>query len=165
MTLDLKKTHPEGVEFFLPELTKSIRVGKNLKVSFHASFPSDKRLCPCACLKAYEIRTAHLRPQSPEQTNRLFLALVKPHKRVQAATLAHWIRYFLCLAGVDSNIFKAHSTRGAASSAAARAGLSVEDIIKMANWTNDNTFRRFYYKPVHNPTFGLAVLGEKVALN
>jgi hypothetical protein len=122
-------------------------------------------LCPCACLKPYEIRTAHLRPQSPEQTNTLFLTLVKLHKPVQAATLAHWIRDFLCLAGVDSNIFKAHSTRGAASSAAARAGLSVEDISKMANWTNDNTFRRFYYKPVHNPTFGRAVLGEKVALN
>ena len=40
--LRFKKSHPEGVTFNLPELTKSIRVGKNLKVSFHASFPQDK---------------------------------------------------------------------------------------------------------------------------
>ena len=44
--LRFKKCHPEGVEFNLPELTKSVCVGKNLKVSFHASFPQDKLLCP-----------------------------------------------------------------------------------------------------------------------
>ena len=89
--LRFKKSHPEGVEFHLPELTKSIRVGKNLKVSFHASFPFDKRLCPCECLKVYETCTANLRPLNVTQPNKLFLALVKPHKPVQAATLAHWI--------------------------------------------------------------------------
>ena len=140
-------------------------MGKILKISFHANFPSDKRLCPRECLKAYELCTAHLRPQNPGQTNGIFLVTVKPHKPVQASTLACWIRDFLCLAGVDSSVFKSHSTRGAASSAAARAGLSVDDIIKTANWTNDNTFRRFYYKIVQDPTFGRAVLGEKVALN
>ena len=55
--LRFKKYYPDGVEFKLPELTKSVRVGKNLKVSFHASFPQDNLLCPCECLWAYEART------------------------------------------------------------------------------------------------------------
>ena len=47
----------------------------------------------------------------------------------------------------------------AASSTAARAGLSVSDIIKMADWSCDDTFRRFYYKPFHDPFFCRTVLG------
>ena len=67
--------HPEGIEFNLPELTKSVRVGKNLKVSFHASFPQDKLLCACECLRAYEAPTTTFRPVDPGQPNKLFLPL------------------------------------------------------------------------------------------
>ena len=63
--LRFKRYHPEGVEFNLPELTKSVRVGKNVKVSFHASFPQDKLLCLCECLRAYEARTTTFRPVDP----------------------------------------------------------------------------------------------------
>lgn len=45
--LRFRKHHPEGVEFNLPKLTKSVRVGKQLKASLHASFPQEKTLCPC----------------------------------------------------------------------------------------------------------------------
>ena len=51
--LRFRKFFPEGVQFNPPELTKSVRVGKNLKFSFHASFPQDKLLCPCESLKVY----------------------------------------------------------------------------------------------------------------
>ena len=156
--LRFRKYHPEGVEFNLPELTKSVRVGKNLKVSFHASFLQDKTLCPCECLRAYEARTADFRPIDPGQPNKLFLATIRPHKPVTSATLGHWIKNLLYDSGIDPNTFKAHSTRGAASSTAARAGLSVSSIVKMANWSNDNTFRRFYYKPIHDSSFGRTVL-------
>ena len=156
--LRFKKYHPEGVEFNLPELTKSVRVGKNLKVSFHASFPQDNLWCPCECLRAYEARTTTFRHVDPGQPNKLFLATIRPYKPVKSATLAHWIKNLLSNSGIDSNIFKAHSTRGAASSTAAKAGLSLSDIIRMADWSNDSTFRRFYYKPIHDPSFGRTVL-------
>ena len=48
-----RKFFPEGVEFNLPEPFKSVRVKKNLKFFFHASFPQDKLLCPCEYLKVY----------------------------------------------------------------------------------------------------------------
>ena len=69
--LRFRKFHPEGVEFNLPELTKSVRVGKNLKSSFHASFPQDKLLCPCECLQVYESPTSTFRPVDPAQPNKL----------------------------------------------------------------------------------------------
>ena len=44
--------------------------------------------------------------------------------------------------------FKAHSYRAASSSAAKRAGMSLNDILKTANWASATTFRKFYYKDV-----------------
>lgn len=78
--LRFRKFHPEGVQFNPPELTKSVRVGKNLKSSFHVSFPQDKLLCPCECLKVYESLTSTLRPVDPAQPNKLFLATIRPQQ-------------------------------------------------------------------------------------
>ena len=61
-------------------------------------------------------------------------------------------------AGIDTNIFKAHSTRGAATTAAANAGITTEEILKAANWSSDTVFKNFYYKPTKNVKFGQAVL-------
>ena len=122
------------------------------------SFPQDKLLCPCECHKVYGSLTATFRPVDPAQPNKLFLATIRPHNTVKSPTLAHWIKNLFVKSGIDSNIFKAHSTRGAASSTATRAGLSVSDIIRMADCSTDNTFRRFYYKPVHDPSFGRTIL-------
>ena len=98
------------------------------------------------------------RPVDPARPNKLFLAITSPHNPVKSATLAHWIENLLVKSGIDSNIFTAHSTRGAASSTTARAGMSVSDILRIADWTSDNTFQRFYYKPFQDPSFGRTVL-------
>ena len=63
--LRFRNFHPDGVQFNLPELTKSVRVGKNLKSSFRVIFPQDKLLCPCECLKGYESLTSTFRPVDP----------------------------------------------------------------------------------------------------
>lgn len=64
--------YPEGVVFNLPCLIKSIRTGKHLKQSFHASFPEDKNLCVVEYLKEYESRTRDMRSVLAGQENRLF---------------------------------------------------------------------------------------------
>ena len=38
------------------------------------------------------------------------------------------------------------------------SGVTVEDILKAADWSNQGTFQKFYYKPTHSPTFGSSVL-------
>ena len=57
--------HLEGVQFKLPELTKTARQGQDPKYCFHASFPENKHLCVCKCLQKYEARTLQWRPQGP----------------------------------------------------------------------------------------------------
>ena len=80
--------------------------------------------------------------------NLLFLALNKPHKPVKSVSIARWIKELLTEAGVDTDKFSAHSTRAAASSSAKAAGLSTAEIMKMAGWSRQSTFEKFYHKPI-----------------
>ena len=63
-------------------------------------------------------------------------------------SIARWMKTVLAPAGVDTDQFKAHSARYAAASAAKSAGVSLKDIMTMADWSRENTFTRFYYEPV-----------------
>ena len=63
-------------------------------------------------------------------------------------TLARWIRTILQLAGIDLSIYKPHSTRHAAATAAFNANLPLNEILSKAGWSNARTFERFYYKPI-----------------
>lgn len=49
---------------------------------------------------------------------------------------------------MDVSVFKPHSTRHAASSAAFNASVPIDEILKRAGWCNANTFRKFYYKDI-----------------
>lgn len=75
--------------------------------------PIDELICPVKCLKAYVTKTESLRPA---ESNGLFIALRKPRWQVGKLTNARWIKEALASAGVDMNVFSAHSMRGAAAS-------------------------------------------------
>ena len=51
----------------------------------------------------------------------------------------------LSLAGIDTEKFKAHSTRS--TSAAASAGITPNQILEAANWSSKYVFQQLYYKP------------------
>ena len=53
-------------------------------------------------------------------------------------------------AGIDVSIFKAHSVKGASTTAPLTKGVSVADILHTADWSSDTTFRHFYYRPLGN---------------
>ena len=108
-------------------------------------------------LRHYESVTSPLRSKDCQN---LFLAIVKPHKPVASCTIARWLKCVLGDAGIDVNMFAAHSVRGASSFADAMAGVTTNDILKAADWSTDSVFRRFYYRPVHSSSFGDAVLSS-----
>ena len=62
--------------------------------------------------------------------------------------IAHWSKDLLTEAGVTTAVFKAHSVRGASTSAARANGVSIQDILKTADWSKESTFRKFYYRPI-----------------
>lgn len=51
-------------------------------------------------------------------------------------------------AGIDTSRFGAHSVRGAMASKAFCLGARLEDILNAADWSNDSTFKTFYFRPV-----------------
>ena len=61
--LRFRRFYSEGIVFNLPCLTKCVRTGKNLKQSFHVSFPEDKYLYVVEYLKEYECRTRDMRSE------------------------------------------------------------------------------------------------------
>ena len=65
------------------------------------------------------------------------------------------------MAGIDVKCFKSHSKRAASSSYANAKDASLSSIMKSAGWTQKNTFRKFYDKPVQgNSCFQTAILGN-----
>ena len=95
--------------------------------------------CPMNTVSAYITRTCNLR-NSPDF--RLFKSFVEPHGAVSLAAIYGWIKTVLSDAGRDTSVFTVHSVRGAATSAAYNKGVPVEHILKLANWSNESTFRR-----------------------
>ena len=78
-------------------------------------------------LQQYESVTAKMRPKD---TTKLFVAIMRPHKPVASCTIAHWL--WKTLAGIDVSIFAGHSVRGAATSAAAGSGFTMNYIMQAA---------------------------------
>lgn len=111
----------------------------------YPAFPDVPKLCVVRALKAYEVATVDIRPQSVRQ---LFITLTKPHGAVSTPTIERWVSWVMQEAGIVTPHFRAHSVRGAMASKAFSLGVRLEDILNAADWSPDSTFKRFYFKPL-----------------
>ena len=115
---------PEGVKFFVPGLTKTRRSGPP-KEAFFGQF-HEKSLCPVNTLILYEEKTKALRMSTPNEPSPLLISFRKPHKPVTPASIGRWIKELLGKAGINTEIFKGHSSRAASSSAAKVQGYQLQ---------------------------------------
>ena len=126
--------------FYIKKLLKhSNQKNRNTTISLDA-YNNDPNICVLRCLKHYIKRTKHLRASS-----QLFISSLAPHGGVSKETISRWIKLILKKAGIDTSVFKAHSTRAAASSAAFNY-VDINSILKTASWTRESTFSKFYCK-------------------
>ena len=132
------------------------KAGEAPRTLFFGAFPENAKLCVVQCLRHYEKVTEEFR-QVDNDSNPLILSYIKPHRPITVQRIAHWIKDML-EAGVDTGTFKAHSVRGAATSAALAKGVTIEEILRTADWSSDSTFRRFYYRPSRDNVFSRTVL-------
>ena len=155
LSLDNMKRKGNIIVFIVNDLLKQSRPGHvGLKVELKG-YPPDRRLCVKTVLDEYLQRTFFLR----KDEKKLFISYRKPHDAVTKDTIARWVRTVLSAAGVNVDVFKAHSTRAAATSAANSKFVPIHDIIKTAGWAGDKTFQRFYNKPLHRSNaFAEAIL-------
>lgn len=156
-TLDLKScnlTQTKAV-FYIRTLLKHTSPKNNDLTVVLPAFIEDRRLCVLTYLREYIRRTKPLRSSS-----QLFISFVAPHRAVSKDTISRWIKLTLQKAGIDTNQFKAHSTRAAATSAVQR-DVDITTILQSAGWSRHSTFARFYKKTVleeNSIEFGKAVL-------
>ena len=156
MDLRFRRYLPEGVTFQPTTLAKQSRQSKPLAEFFFPAFTANHLLCPVTTLQAYENKTRQYRRE--EGSNLLFLITIRPHGVASSSTIARWLKSTLEKAGIDTATFKAHSVRGAATTAASNAGVTTCDILNAADWSTPSVFQRFYYKPSKQTGFGRVVL-------
>ena len=84
--------------------------------------------------------TKDLRETQQGKRNNLFISHDKPHRPVTRSTIFCWILSLFKEAGIDTTIFKAHSVRGASTTAAANALVPLQEVLDMADLSKDATF-------------------------
>ena len=147
----------DKISFAIAKLTKSRRQSRpNQSISF-TQYHGNPKFDVVNCFRAYLLKTNELRTSAAQQSV-LFLACVKPHKPVKPCTIARWLKIIMASAGIDTNMFKAHSVRGASTSKANKFGLSTQQIIDRANWSKARTFYRFYFRSTSSDQFQDKVL-------
>ena len=110
--------------------------------------------------KNYERKTAKHHSIGRETWTSLFVSIIKPHAPVSSTTISRWLKSILAPAGVDTASFQGHSVRSAAASTTKKLGVSSTEIMKVADWSRESTFLKFYYKPTEHTSFGRTVLSS-----
>lgn len=136
----------EEIRIKIPDFIKTSGLNKLQPLLIVPFFKENPPLCAAGTLLAYLNKTAKLRPPN---CNKLFISTKRPYKPASSQTISRWIKSALLKGGIDTSIFKSHSTRHIATSAAARNGLSIDLIKKTARWTESSkVFANFYNKPL-----------------
>lgn len=124
-------------------------------------FREEPKLCLASVIKVYIERTKENRPNDVDY---LILTYKKPIHPASSQRISNWIKFTLRSSGIDMSQFSAYSTRHASTSAAYRAGVSIEVIRKTVGWTkNSSMFNSFYNRPLglDSTEFARAILGSK----
>lgn len=149
---------PSEIKIKIPDLIKTSRAGATQPLLVLPFFEEKPQICPGKTMLAYLEITEPLRNNADD----LFISFKKPHKPVGAQTLSKWIKNTLGQCGIDTSTFTAHSTRHAATSAAQRLGVSVDQIMNTAGWSpGSHTFAKFYNRPINdvsNECFSRAII-------
>ena len=115
-------------------------------------FEEDTKLCLVATLEEY-IKRANI--WHGKNKSQVLLSFVKPPNPAFSSTISGEadigrVRQYLGEAGIDTEIFKGHSTRSASKLKARLEGLSVADILERGCWGNASTWKRFYNRKVRS---------------
>lgn len=142
---DIKK-YDDRIEITITEILKTSAANKPQPKIILPSFQEKVELCIATTILFYIQKTEHIRGKNH---NYLLLTHKKPHHTASTQTVSRWIKEAMTLCGIDTDIFKSHSTRHAATSAGFRSGISIEKIREAAGWTQKSqSFAKFYNRPL-----------------
>ena len=150
--INLMADFGDYVVFTIDELLKTSKPGKRLQKVKIDKFHNNS-LCVVHTLKHYIELTSEKR-----KSDRLLISY-KTYREISTSTIARWLKDILTLSGIDTNIFSAHSYRGASTSYAVSSGFSLSDVLSTANWSNAKTFHTFYHRETQS-SFSTCVLSS-----
>jgi len=163
LSLDDMVVKDKHIAFYVKGLFKQSRPGYKNPVIILKEYPLDRSLCVFTYMKTYIKLTESIRDQEQKE---VFLTYQRPHHPPSRDTISRWIKLVLKYSGIDITAYTAHSVRGASTSMAKLAGLPVEDILGMAGWSKENTFSKFYDRPIRSASkFAETVLGGSALLS
>ena len=145
LSLDRMETLDDGsVRFVLSKPMKTARTGQPLDTLNLPPYDRKPRLCVVKTLKEYIERTRPLRCD-----NDLFLSYTRPFGKVSRDTISRWVVSTLKEAGVGTDRYGVHSTRGAGVSTGAKLGAASNVLLSYGSWKSERTMAKHYRKPVH----------------
>ena len=109
-----------------------------VSVNFEIQRFKDPAICPYTALEFYLRRTKHIRTM-----HQVFI-ITTGTTAASSCTLACWATKTLKEAGIDVSLFKPHSIRSAASSAAYQKHIPLDKILEMGKWAVPHTFMKHY---------------------
>ena len=139
------KVQKDGtVDILTDVLQKHSSRGKSLETVTIKPFPQDRSVCVVNSLLIYMHRTKEV----TNAGDQLLCSFAPPYKGVGTQTLASWIKTIMQEAGVDTAVYKAHSTRGASVSKLAKDGTPLHEILKRGCWSQESSFKQFYLRKI-----------------
>ena len=127
----------------ITELVKQSNPNRPNRFALHLKpYKECPDICVVKTLLVYLERTKTLRGTC----TKLFISTIKPHNPISKDTVSRWLKTVLFEAGVETEIFTAHSTRAAKASKDFYNGIPIEEIIDQVGWSNSKTFQMFYNK-------------------
>lgn len=143
-------TFSDSLIIRIPARLKTSGIGRSQPLLSFKPFADKPELCIFSLVKFYLSITGDRRQMDCDT---FFISFRVPYKAVSSQTLGRWVKTELHRAGVDTNIFSAHSTRHASTSSAASKGISLEEIRRTAGWSKSSeVFARFYNRPILSNT-------------
>ena len=145
MNLGQVRRNPKTSHIFcIDQIVKQSTPSREQPILLRPKVVADSMLCVATVLDQHIDRTSSL--QGEEQ--QLFGSYVQPHQGVSKDTISRWIKTVMQQAGLDTTVFKPHSTRAASTSKAHSCNVSLPAVMKATSWTSDCVFNIFYNKPV-----------------
>ena len=104
--------------------------------------PDTPSLCPWTLLKRYVAMTAkNVGPGTP-----VFISLKTPFVPLKANSIGSLTKKTLEKLGVDTTVWKAHSTRGAGVAMYKSLGFSSDEVCEIGKWKNTSAFTSHYLR-------------------
>ena len=137
----------DNVVLHIIGLTKCSKPTRPNQPVVYRAYVEDKLPCPVKCIYAYLEQRSEIVTQDLTE---FFITFDKPPHSASKDVLGRWVKEVIGNSGIDTEIFKPHSTRVASNSAAYKLGMLLQEVLTRGQWSNEGTFFTYYFREIED---------------